>query len=326
MKLVKFEIINKNELKLKPEDEEDLFILSQIIEEGDVIKGKDLRKIKISNDVVKKPFYLELEVEEVVEGVPLRVKGKILNEYEEIPKGSHHSFTIDIGKEFILKKKELNNKILDLIKNKKKKSIKAILIDDEKAEFFELKDKSIEKLKEINYKTGNEESPRDYNKIKKTIEELKWDNFIIAGPGIFKEELAKLLENKKFYIVDVHYLGNEGIKELLKRSELKKIFEDLKLKEEREIFNDFLVKLKKGEKVSYGKKIFELAELGAIEKLYINADLLFKEKDPEKKELIKNLIKKVEENRGEVHLIESDVKKELKGFGNMFAFLRFDVD
>jgi len=311
---------------MKPEDEEDLLIISQIVEKGDIIKGRDLRKIKISNDTIKKPFYLELEVEEVIEGNPLRIKGKILNEHEEIPKGSYHSFTINIGKEFILKKKNLDERILNMLKNKKKKKIKVILMDDERAEFFEIGDKSIEKIKEIKYKTGNEENPRDYHKVKKEIDKIGWNDFILAGPGLFKEELAKYLKDKNFYLVNVHYTGKEGIKELLKRKELNNIIKDLKLKEEREIFNEFLLKLKKGEKVSYGKKLFELAEVGAIEKLFINSDLLFKEKDKEKKEKIKNLIKEVEKNKGKVHLIESEIKKELKGFGDMFAFLRFEID
>jgi len=318
--------INKNKLFLKAEDEEDLFIISQIIEKEDIIKGKDLRKIKISNDVIKKPFYLELKVEEVVEGNPLKIKGRILNEYEEIPKGSYHSFTINIGKEFCLEKKNFDKKILELINNKKKEKIKVILIDDEKVEFFELSDLGSEKIKEFQYKTGNEEYPRDYKKIKKEIEEIGWNNFILAGPGLFKEELAKLLKDKNFYLVNIHYTGKEGIKELLKRKEIEKVIKDLKLKKERDIFNNFLLRLKKGEKVSYGKKLLELADLGAIEELFINSDLLFKEKDKEKKEKIKELIEKVEKNKGKVHLIESEVKKELKPFGNMFAFLRFDLE
>jgi mRNA surveillance protein pelota len=315
--------IEKNTLILMPEDEEDLFKLTQIIEKDDIIEGKDLRKVKISNDVVKKPFYIVMKVEEIVEGKPLRVKGIVLNEHEEFPKGSYHSFTIDVGKEFKLTKKAIPSFIKEILEEKKKEPIKAILLDDEKAEFFVIKDKTIDKIKEIKYKDN--EGERSYELLKKEIEKENWDNFVIAGPGVFKEELAKLLKDKNFIIASTSTIGFNGIKELLKRKELDKLFKDLKTKKEEEIIDNFLVELKKEGNVSYGKELFELAEIGAIKELFINSDLIFKNNNKEEKEKIINLINKVEESNGKVHLIETDTKKKLKGFGNMIAFLRFKI-
>ncbi|MEO2154320.1 MAG: hypothetical protein ABGW69_00760 [Nanoarchaeota archaeon] len=315
--------IEKNTLTLIPEDEEDLFKLTQIIEKDDVIEGKDLRKVKISNDIVKKPFYIVMKVEEIVEGKPLRVKGIVLNEHKEFPKGSYHSFTIDIGKEFKLTKKTIPSFIKELLEEKKKEPIKAILLDDEKAEFFIIKDKTIDKIKEIKYK-GNE-GERNYELLKKEIEKENWNNFVIAGPGVFKEEIAKLLKGKNFIIASTSTIGFNGIKELLKRKELDKLFKDLKTKKEEEIIDNFLVELKKEGNVSYGKELFELAEIGAIKELFINSDLIFKNKNKEEKEKIIDLIKKVEKSNGKVHLIETDAKKKLKGFGDMIGFLRFKI-
>ena len=73
----------QNYLLITPEDEEDLFNLAQIIDKGDVIEGKDLRKVKIGDDIIKKNYFISLKVEEVKLGNPLRVKGIILNEHEE---------------------------------------------------------------------------------------------------------------------------------------------------------------------------------------------------------------------------------------------------
>jgi len=312
--------IEKNTLTLTPEDEEDLFKLSQIIEKGDILEGKDVRKVKISNDIMKKPFYIVMEVENVEEGNPLRVKGIVLNEHEEFPKGVHHSFTINVGKEVKLTKKVIPSFIKDLLEEKKKEPIKVILLDDEFAEFYEIHNKSVKELKKVKYRKSEEEVSRDYELLKKEIEKMKWDNFIIAGPGVFKEELAKILD-KNYYIVSTSFIGRQGIKELFKRKELEKLFKDLKAKKEKEVIDKFLVELKKDGNVAYGKELFELAEMGAIEELYINSDLVLKNKG--NKEEILSLIKKVEENKGKVHLIETDEKKQLKGFGDMFAFLRF---
>ncbi len=322
--------IEKNSVILTPEDEEDLFNLNKVIKKGDIIEGKDIRKVKIGDDFVKKPFFIKLKVEEVKKGNPLRVKGIVLNEHEEFPKGVYHSFTITPFKTIKLTKNFLSTYIFDILKQKKKEPVKAILIDDEKAEFYEIRDTKVDLIKKINYKEKEElnKSNFNYKKIISEINKLGWDNFIIGGPGIFKEKLQEELnkENKKikFYLANVSHLGKMGIKELMKRKEINTLLKDFKIKEEKELIDRFMEELKKDGKICYGlNKVKEAAEYGAIELLVVDSDKVFNVESNE--EEIENILKKVEENKGKVKIIETEEKKRLIGFGGIVAFLRFKI-
>jgi protein pelota len=318
----------KNYLLITPEDEEDLFNLAQIIDKGDIIEGKDIRKVKIGNDVLKKNYFISLEVEEVKLGNPLRVKGIILNEHEDFPKGVHHSFTIIPFKTIKLIKDFYPSYIFDLLTTKRKEAIKVILIDDEKVEFYEIRDKNVKLVGSLRYRE-KEDSEKAFFNYKKIISELKkkgWNNFIIGGPGLFKEELLKELKKEAFvnsiYLANVSHLGLTGIKELLKRDELKSLLKDFRVKEEEELINKFMEELKKEGNVVYGRKnIKEALDYGAVELLIVNSDLIFKNKDQE----VLDMIKKVEEMNGKVKLIETEEKKKLKSFGDLIAFLRFKI-
>ncbi len=318
----------KNYLIITPEDEEDLFNLAQIINKGDIIEGKDVRKVKIGNDTIKKSYYISLKVEEVKLGNPLRIKGVILNEHEDFPKGAHHSFTITPFKTIKLIKEIYPSYIFDLLTTKRKEAIKVVLIDDEKAEFYEIRDKNIKLIDSIKYKEkeNNEKAFFNYKKVISELEKKNWEKFIIGGPGLFKEELLKELKkedpNKEIYLANISHLGLSGVKELLKRDELKSLLKDLKIKEEEELLNKFMEELKKEGAVVYGKENIKKAlEYGAIDLLVINSDLVFKDKNQE----ILEIIKKVEEMKGRIKLIETEEKRKLKSFGDLIAFLRFKI-
>ena len=66
MKIIK-ENIKKGFITIKIEDLDDLWYLSQVIDENDFISGKTLRKIKLESDIrskkiEKKPVKLKIQV------------------------------------------------------------------------------------------------------------------------------------------------------------------------------------------------------------------------------------------------------------------------
>ncbi|MBI2660929.1 hypothetical protein HYX09_01535 [Candidatus Woesearchaeota archaeon] len=93
----------KGEVKVKIDNLDDLWYLSCIIEPGDYVKGRTLRKIKIergddkSSDSVKKPVFMKIKAEKIDFGSDssLRVTGIITEAPEDIPLGSHHSFALE---------------------------------------------------------------------------------------------------------------------------------------------------------------------------------------------------------------------------------------
>ena len=63
--------LKKGEIKVKIENLDDLWVLNQVIEDKDFVKGRTFRKIKVGEEgqrkqnVIKKPVFLLIEVEKV---------------------------------------------------------------------------------------------------------------------------------------------------------------------------------------------------------------------------------------------------------------------
>ena len=95
--------LKKGEIRLKAENLDDLWYLSSIIGPKDLVRGKTLRKIRIGEkdqrktNVIKKPVFIEIEVEKIEfsrHSNILRVSGVVREGPEDIPKGTHHTFNI----------------------------------------------------------------------------------------------------------------------------------------------------------------------------------------------------------------------------------------
>ena len=105
-----FKDYKKGEVKVQVTSLDDIWFLSHIIDEGDYVKGKTFRKIKLGEGpdrdakVIKKPVTLKIEVEKVdfhKYSNSLRVSGKITEGTEDVPKGPYHTF--DVKEETIIK-------------------------------------------------------------------------------------------------------------------------------------------------------------------------------------------------------------------------------
>ena len=103
MKLL-FKDIKKGEIKIKTENQEDLWYLSNNVDEGDLIKGKTLRKIKLGEEtqrkqkVAKKSVFISINTEKVEFSKTsnvLRISGTVKQGPEDVPLGSHHTFNIE---------------------------------------------------------------------------------------------------------------------------------------------------------------------------------------------------------------------------------------
>ena len=94
----------KGDVKVKITNLDDLWYLSQIIDEKDIVQGETLRKIKIGDGenqkIVRKPVFLSLKVEKLEfhkQSDILRVSGIIDQGPEDVPKGTHHTFNIELN-------------------------------------------------------------------------------------------------------------------------------------------------------------------------------------------------------------------------------------
>ena len=89
----------KGFVKLRINDKDDLWYLSNLIDQGDIIRGKTTRKIKIGDSEnaksVKKTLTLTIrdETVELTETL-LRINGKVKEGTEDVPKYSYQSITL----------------------------------------------------------------------------------------------------------------------------------------------------------------------------------------------------------------------------------------
>ena len=160
MKLV-YSDLRKGEIKIKTENLDDLWYLSHIIDKDDLIKGKTLRKIKVSKAeeraqrVTKREVFLIIQVEKIKfhkYSNDLRVSGVIKEGPDDVPRGSYHTFDIDDNATITLIKKKWLKFQLDKLKEATQEKIANILIcvlDREEAYFALLKKQGYKLLSHI---------------------------------------------------------------------------------------------------------------------------------------------------------------------------------
>ncbi len=98
-------------VRLKVENRDDQWYLSHIIEEGDLVKGKTTRKIKIGEGenakVAKKTFVLGIKAEKIEldpANSTLRINGRIKEGPDDLPKDSYQAISLDVGDECTITK------------------------------------------------------------------------------------------------------------------------------------------------------------------------------------------------------------------------------
>ena len=161
---------------------------------------------------------------------------------------------------------------------------------------------------------------------------LKFDNIqtiVLAGPGFFKNDFYKYLENKHSDLAKKSILeatgsgGRVGINEVLKKGTVEKLATENRVAFEVAAINDILQEIAKDSNlVVYGKKqVKEAINMGAIDKLLVLDKLIRSEDLEESMDMVENM-------SGEVLVISSEHEggKQLEGLGGLAATLRYPIN
>jgi len=346
--------LKKGEVKVKLENIDDLWYLSNIIDSGDFVKGKTLRKIKIgekeqrSSSIVKKPVFIKLKTERAElhkYSNILRVSGIIIEGPEDIPKGSHHTFNLEENSIITIIKPKWLNFQLDKIKEscaEKRSPILICAFDREEAYFALLKKQGYEVLSKIKgkvQKKASEEKIKNgfYGLIIKTIKEYikryKVEKIILASPAFWKEELLKELKDddikSKIIQATCSSVGEKAIDEILKRPELKEALQQERIAEETKIVDELLMEISKNNFAAYGlKETKNAVNAGAAKIVLLTDSFIHKKRQENKFEKIDYLMKAAEKLKGNVMIIssENDAGKKLNGLGGIGAVLRYKLN
>ncbi|MBL7206110.1 MAG: mRNA surveillance protein pelota [Candidatus Aenigmarchaeota archaeon] len=327
-------IKKEKKARLKVETPEDLWHLSKVLEKGDLITAKTLRKktIRRGKEIVegkREAMTLQIELEKTEyrkETHSLKLLGKITLGPEDVKLGSHHSIYVEPGLLLIVQKDWKNYQLDKLRKAGVKKTLVFVCtIDRDGADFAILKDNGIEFHGKKSFKKrSREEEKRDefYNEIISIMKDQK--TIIIAGPGFEKENLYKYIKEKepelakRCFTENASERGRSGIREVLRKSG-NKILKESRIAEETILVDNFFKELEKEGLIVYGKKETEKAlEMGALKELLVSDDKINE---------FENILNKAEKMQTKIHIIsaEHDTGEQFLGFGGIGGFLRFKL-
>jgi protein pelota len=344
--------IKHGTVKIKTESMDDLYVLSNIIDKGDNVKARTIRKIKIGEDderkksIVKKPVTLSIEVEKVEfskYSLLLKISGKIIDEHEDIPKGSYHSFNIEENSIITINKvKWLEYQLDKLHQSTKSKYGGCLLVIFDRDEgFFVLVERYGYKI--ISEVKGDVQKKRYLEKhtsnfFQNIIKQIKeYHNrypsaeIVLASPAFWKEELFELLEQElkqKTILATCSSADRTAIEELINRPELKTVLKNTKIQEESEIVNNFLREISMHRNAVYGLKETQYcANIGAVELLLVTDGFILKVRQENNYDAISNIMRNVESMKGKVAIISSENQagKSLDALRGIGAILRYKV-
>ncbi len=343
----------KGIIELLPETLDDLWHLSHIISEGDIISSKTTRRIqdntgdKLRSDRgVKKTFTLSVNVENISFHLftgKLRIIGSIVKGPEDlIPLGSHHTIEAKLNTPLRIEKEKWSkyvlNRINQSIESSKKLSSIIVLLEDDTADLGLMRQFGIEYFgpivgnisgKRILSKNRNKNIEKFYQTIVDSL--LKFDEvqtIIIAGPGFYKNDFLKFLENKYSDLAKKSILestgsgGRVGIHEVLKKGVVEKLATENRIAFEISAMDSVLKEIAQSSPlVVYGKKqVIESINLGAVEKLLVLDNIIRSENLEDKMNMVENM-------SGDVLVVSSqhDGGKQLEALGGLVATLRYPI-
>jgi protein pelota len=340
----------KGDATLRIDSLDDLWYLSQIIEKGDKVKGKTIRKMKgpEESSAERISVYLEIAVEKVEwspDAVALRVGGVITQGPEDVPHGSHHSFSIEPQTVFTMHKEtwlKVHKERLKEAQASDSAPVLLVLFDREEVYLARLKKNGVDILV---HEEGNVQKKGFDNSLTKDFFEhvvnliVEYQNrhmaslVVVASPSFWKEELLKRVRNpedkKRWVLATVSDVSAPAFNELLKRPEVKQALSTSRVSIEATLVENLLAALAKNQAVTYGWPEVTRANMyAAIENLLISTEFIKKRRENDTYSEVEAVLKEVEKKKGNVHIVSSqhDGGKKLDGLGGIAAMLRFTLD
>jgi len=341
----------KGKVRLRIIDLDDLWYLSNLIDEGDLVKGKTTRKLKIGSEdqttSIKKTITLKLKVEKIEFHKyqnSLRVSGRVIDGPEDVPNGSYHTLSLEENSDFILEKNSwLNYQKEKLIESSEKRNIFLICVLDREEVLFSLsKRQGTEKILQLTGevpKKGKEiELKKEfYSEIIKLLIEYNSryqpEGIVLASPAFFKEDLFKQITDvqlrKKIVLATCSSVSDNAITEVMKSPELQTLLKKSRVRQELMLVEELLSEINKNNLAVYGfVEVTRAVESKAVHKLLIGDFLIQEWRRINKYSELDHLMKQVDASQGEVHIIsgEHDGGKKLKGIGGIGALLRYSLN
>ncbi len=347
----------EGKVKLKVETLDDLWHLYHVIDEGDVIYAKTLRKQSQRADSLRAekvdviPVYLGVRAEKVNFhrfANQVRVTGPIVYaSRDDVPIGKYHTIAIEEGTVVTVQKPHWKEhhieRLREAIEASKRAKVMIVVIDEGEADIALVREYGVELVASIRrnlggkrYNTDREsEEKRFFHDLAKTMTELMEregiEKTIVAGPGFVKEAFHEFLCEdysklaKKVVIEDTSVTGRTGIYEVIKRGTVARVYRENRVAKEVQLVEKVLENIARNKGLAaYGlSEVEEAVNYGAVETLLVLDELL----KGEHREKIEELMNNVRRSRGNVVVVSSEHEggEKLKALSGLAALLRFRV-
>lgn len=347
MKVI-FKDLKHGEIKLMPENLDDIWHLYNIVEERDLIRAVTFRTDEQKNDkkrpkkAEKKRMKVGIRVSEVKFhefSDRLRIHGTIEEGSHDL--GSFHTLNIDADRmdKLSIVKEQWKDHQLQRIDEAVKLSKQAILtfvsLDEDNATIAVLRQSGVQWIADIDSKrSGKMYESKDteneyFGEIISVVRTKKAEDstLVIVGPGFTKEHFVKHGKEKEPQLFEkyvVHGTGNSGmngVQEAIKTGIIEQITKENRVVFETSLVEKLFEEIKKDGLATYGEQEVKNALIsGAVERLLIIDVLIRKEKGEE-------LLRLAKQSHSEFTIINTmhEAGKKIEGIGGIGALLRFKV-
>jgi len=347
MKVV-FRDLKHREIKLIPENLDDIWHLYNIIEVDDIVRGMTFRTEEGKDDKIrskkseKKRMKLGIKVEEVKFhefSDRLRIHGTIKEGPQDL--GSFHTLNVDAEKMEAISIVKENwkhyqlQRIDEAVKHRNQAILTFVSMDDDKATIAVLRQCGVQWMADVDSKrSGKMYESKDteheyFGEIISIVKTHKNENspLVIVGPGFAKDHFVKYGKEKEPSIFEkcyIHGTGNaemNGVQEAIKSGIIKNITKENRVVFESDLIEKLFEEIKKDGLAIYGLSEVQNALInGAVEKLLIS-DIQVRSNKGEK------LLRLARDNNSDFTIINTmhEAGKKFEGIGGVGAILRFKI-
>lgn len=337
------------EIKLVPENLDDIWHLYHIIEEGDLVRAITFRTVDNQKDdriraikAEKKRMKLGIRVEKLQFhefSNRLRVQGVIIEGPQDL--GSYHTFNIDaeeMAPISIVKERWRSHqleRIDEAVKQRTQPILVFVSLDEDTATIALLHQSGVQHIADIDAQRSGkmyeskETSGEYYGQILAMVKTVKKPEspLIVIGPGFAREHFVKFGKEKEPAIFEhalTHATANAGlggIHEALKTGIVDQITKENRVGKETQAIELLFEEIKKNGLATYGKnEVSDALTRGAVQQLLISDVCVRTQEGLQLLELARS-------TRSDFLIINTqhEAGKKFEGIGGVAAFLRFKI-
>jgi protein pelota len=335
-----------NEIKLMPQNIDDLWHLSNLIDGGDMVFATTFRRKEEQSDKLRSErmekvrMRLGIRVEKVEfheSDDRLRVLGRIESGPQDV--GEHHTLMVSPGDDVTIVKTAWASHHFDRIKRAvaaaEKPSLVFISIEDTEAVLAAAREYGIKEIASITRNPGGKMYDAKSNEseyLDEVVEKLrsvhKGEPLLVLGPGFVKEALAKRIREKMpeaAPALSLHHTGQAGmagIHELMKRGVAGKLLDDTRVAHETRLVEELFTEISKDGMFAYGEEsVANAVSAGAVRTLLVLDTKV-------RVQSVEEMLRAVEAARGEFAIVSSmhEAGRRLESLGGVAALLRYKVE